>query len=162
MLALYIAAGIFGGPLSPADGDMTAPKERVVVIPRVQSKVLVAIGAPLGAPRYEQAYDPSDHGEYAMYFGDRLQDGEIIADIEYIGISAAGAALGISIDVTAGHIPRITNDGGHVQYWPLVDPDEWSARAFDATGTDVVVKARIVTSGGRRWERSAIHEVRQL
>lgn len=162
MLALYIAAGIFGGPLSPADGDMTAPKERVVVIPRVQSRSLVTIGAPLGAQRYAQPYDPSDHGEYAMDFSDVMQTGETIADIEFVGISAAGAALGIAIDTTAGHIPAITNDGKHIQYWPLVDPDEWSARAFDATGTDVVVKARIVTSGGRRWERSAIHEVRQL
>ncbi|GGB15074.1 hypothetical protein GCM10011380_00610 [Sphingomonas metalli] len=162
MLTWLLVTGILAAELQPGSGDLTAPDTRVIDIPRAQLRTQVAAGAPLGVQIFAQDYDPSDSGEYAMNFGTAIDANETIVDIEYIGVSAAAAALGIAIDTTADHIPIITGDGKHIQYWPLVDQAQWSALSFDAAGVIAQVKVRVRTSKGRRWERTALHQVRQL
>lgn len=164
MLALNIAAGFYDTTVvvTPGTGDLTAVAERIVTIKRIQPVSLVSAGIAYGAPRYAQHIDPADHAEFAFSFVELLDSDESIADIEYIGISPAGATLGISIDSTEAFKPLITSDGKHVQYWPLVDQAKWNALAFDASGSLIDAKSRILTSKNRRWERSGVHQVRQL
>ncbi|MFS0771043.1 hypothetical protein [Sphingomonas sp. 1P08PE] len=162
MLTFLLVTGILAGDLQPGSGPLTAPVQRIATIPRIQARTVVVAGAPLGVQRYDQDFDPSDSGEYAMNFGTALDADEQIIDIEYIGVSAAAAAMGIGIDTSGEHIPRITTGGKHVQYWPLVEQSQWQALSFDATGVVAQVKARVRTNKGRRWERTALHQVRQL
>lgn len=164
MLALNIAAGFYDTTvvITPGEGDLTAVAERIVRIVRTQPVSIVSAGIAYGAPRYVQHIDPADHAEFAMDFTTFLDSDETITDIQYIGIAPAGATLGVSIDTTDAFKPLITDDGKHVQYWPLVDEAKWNALAFDASGSLIDVRIRVLTDKNRRWERSAVHQVRQL
>ena len=163
MLALLLAAGAVPEQSGALPGVFDVPIERIASAARVQPAAAVGNGIPFGAVAWAQPFDPADHLPYGFSFDALLDAGETIASIERIALSSAGAALGVTIDQTAGFLPTVDQDGARrIQLWFLVDAALQSALPFDAAGAQVPVSFRILTSKSHRLERTAILTVRQL
>lgn len=166
MIAQLIAIGVFGA--SPGSvievGTVIATPERTVIFDTVQSTASVGLLVPLGAPRWQQPFDPADHAPYAGDFVKLLGASEKIATVEMIALSSSAAALGIIIDQTEGYMPIIDTAGKKVQLWFTVDPELWGSAAFNAAGVQMPVSMRILTNSAppKRFERTAVLTVRQL
>lgn len=166
MIAQLIVLGILGAASGSVIevGTVIATPERTVIFDTVQSTTSVGQSVPLGAPRWQQPYDPADHSPYAGDFTKLLSGGETIATVEGIALSSSAAALGISVDETAGYAPIIDTGGKKVQLWFAVDDERWASSAFNAAGVLMPVSIRIRTNSvpPKRYERTAVLTVRQL
>ena len=146
-----------------SSGPITAPPEQIAVVPSVQGATSVATGAPLGVATWARPFDPGDHRPYAIDFTTQLRDGEEIAAMEEIEMSAAGALLGVGIDTATGYSPIIGDDGKMVQVYFAVEPEFWDELSFAASGLRLPVTFRVRTDGTPydTIERSALLTVRQ-
>ncbi|MDX3884035.1 hypothetical protein [Edaphosphingomonas haloaromaticamans] len=163
MLALLVAAGVVPEQSNPTTGPVDVPAERLAVAAKIQTGLNIAVGIPLGAVAWQQPFDPADHLPFGISFTELLASDESIVAIERIGLSSAGAALGVIIDQSADRSPIIDEAGGRrIQLWFSVDPGFQASPTFDAAGVKVPVTCRVLTSKGLRFERTAILSVRQL
>lgn len=164
MLPLWIAAGIIALSTEPSVGNVVAVQECTVAASRRQPEQSVGTSLPYGAYVWDQPFDPGDHVPYALDFGPLLDEGEKLAAIVTIRMSAAAAALGVAIDQSSGYAPVIDDEGGgKVQVWPLVASETQEAVQFDATGTRLPVTIRVLTDASppKRFERTAVLIMRQ-
>lgn len=166
MLTHLIAFGLFAAPGdgTTEKGAVIATPDRTAIMAVIQTTASRVAGAPLGATTWSQPYDPGDHAPYAIDFGDLLDEGENIASIEAIKVSAAAALLGISVDQAAGYRPIIDVAGQKIQLWFLIDQAFWESASFAASGVLLPVSVRIATTSTppKRYERTAVLTVRQL
>lgn len=166
MLTHLLILGLLSAPGegSTETGTVIASADRTAVMPIVQASASRGSLVPLGAAAWAQPYDPGDHAPYAIDFKDLLDEGEHVAKIEAIKVSATAALLGIAVDTSAGYRPIIDVAGQKIQLWFLVDEAYWEAASFAAAGVLLSVSVRVVTDATppKRYERTAVLTVRQL
>lgn len=163
MIALILAIGLLD-PIAAATGDLIAPPDQIVTIPKVQTTVAAGAALPLGAPVWPRPFAPKDRRPYAFDFTEVLPEGARIASIQLLTMSAVGAAAGVEIDPDSDRAPLIDTTGTHVQLWFRVDPAFYLADVFAGVGLLVAVAALIRTDNVpyQEDERTLVLNVRRL
>ena len=164
MLGLMIAAGVINVQTEVPMGAIVATAECTVAAMRRQPETSSGVGMPLGAPVWQQAFDPGDHVPYAIDFSDLLTDGEKIAGVDSIRLTSTAAALGVTVDQAAQFAPLIDSASqSKVQLWLFVAVETQNVAQFDDAGTRVGVQIGVRTDATppRRFERTGVLIVRQ-
>lgn len=162
MLPVLLAAGVISEASGAATGPFDVPSVRLATAARVQGSAMLGNAIPSGAAQWQQPFDPADHLPFGFSFNELLDEGETITTMERIAVSSAGAALGVMIDLAGGTAPYIDQDSKRrIQLWFSVDAGMQSGAAFDASGTQVAISFRVLTSKSRRFKRSGVLTVRQ-
>ncbi|TXI87769.1 MAG: hypothetical protein E6Q40_04540 [Cupriavidus sp.] len=162
-ISIAAAASVIGGAIT-ARGEILAGPDRTIVpttVPSGSSRLTESASAYAWAA----IFDPADRAPYAFDWSDLLDDGEQIASIQDIRMSAAGAALGVEIDISSGRSPIIEADiGRRTQLWFLVAASFQGNPAFADSGMGVAVTMRVRTDGSpyKEYERTGVLAVRQL
>ncbi|WP_174291013.1 hypothetical protein [Sphingomonas bacterium] len=164
MIAILLALGLLNPPAGNVTGPLLAASDQVTAVQKVPVVAAAGNAIPVGAPVWGRPFDPADRSPYAWDFSPVLAAGSLIAAIERITISAAGAAAGVQIDQQAPRLPVIAADGTHVQVWFLIDPASQTADVFTAAGIQVAVSALIRTTDTpfQEYERTLVLTVRRL
>jgi hypothetical protein len=117
---------------------------------------------PPDAVQWRQPIDPTDRTNFVAQFGQLLEDGEIIDEVE-LTLLAESVALGLTIIEDAEHGPFIADDT-NVELWFEVDEAHQSNAAFSGQGTTLPVQITITTDATppRRYQRTMIVQVLQL
>lgn len=157
MITHLLCLGLLAGAPSsePAEvGEIIAIAERTVSIGRLAS----------GPYSWPAALDPADRTPYAIDWTAMLDEGEKIAAILQLTMSASGASAGVKIDDTAGRRPIIGEDGTTIQIWFLCEPAQQMKPVFSGNGVAVSVSALIRTDLDpfKEFERTAVLTVKQL
>lgn len=166
MLTHLLLLGLLSAPAdgTTETGTVNVSTDRTVVMAAVQVTASRGSSVPLGAGTWAQPYDPGDHAPYAIDFTPLLDQGEEIAKIEAVKVSATAALLGIAVDTAAGYRPIIDVEGKKIQLWIVVDEAYWEAASFAAAGVQLAIAVRVTTTATppKRYERTAVLTVRQL
>jgi hypothetical protein len=166
MLTHLLAAGFIASSSSGGGGTgiVIATPNRTAILSAVQPASSLSAAIPAGAPLWAQHFDPGDHAPYAFDFTALLGDGEKIASIDAIKMSAQAALLGVAVDQASVYAPIIDEAGKKLQLWFIVDMTSWEAVAFAAGGVMLPVTVRILTDSvpPKRFERTSALTVRQL
>lgn len=165
MLVDLVAFGMIavsGSSVDPGTGTVVVPEGAMVLIDDTAAGNSVG-GLPIGAFPWARPFDPSDRAPYAFDWSRLLDDGETIAEIVSMTISALGASLGVMVDTDPDRVPVIDGDHKRVGLWFIVAPDSQADPAFSAAGTKVGLSMLIRTTASpyREYERTAILTVRQ-
>lgn len=156
MIPLWIAAGLLPVDFPTIVAPVTVSAARTVLITR-------AVEGKMAAFAWVPPLDPSDRAPYAFDWSDHLDEGENIATIVAITMSALGASLGVEIDNDAGRQPTLDTAGRRVGFWLKVAPSYQANIAFAGPGVDVELAMLIRTTADpfKELERTATVTVRQ-
>ena len=133
-------------------------------IRRMEATSFVSAAAlPLYASAWTAPFDPADRAPYAIDWSRLLAEGETIAQIDRIVMSAQGASLGISVDIDPPRSPVISTDGTKTQIWFLCDAAKQNDAAFSGEGVQIGLSVLIRTSASpyKQFERTGVLTVRQ-
>lgn len=118
------------------------------------------------AVEWEGQLDPGERLDFVADFalGDNpvLADGETIASFS-LAVTAAAAALGLTIEQEGEYAPALVNADTAIQLWLTVAPEMQNDEAF-AAGVSLGVVATIQTNSvpPRTRERTYLAQVAQL
>lgn len=155
--------GSISDPPITDTGPIIASLERTVAFQVVPAGSIASESLPLNAAGWIAAFDPSDRAPFAIDWSELLADGETIAQIDRIRMSAEGAALGVRVDSGGGRSPIISTDGLKTQFWFICDEAFQSHPAFAGAGVQVGLSVLTRTSSDpyKLYERTAVLNVRQ-
>ncbi len=157
-------AGEVVQPPITATGPILAAPERIIKVTVAPLPTSQGSGLPIAVWPWEAPFDPADRVPYAIDFSDLLTEGEKIAQIDRLAMSAPGAAVGLEIDSDAGRTPVIaTGNGDMVQFWLRCSPTSQGLAAFLDGGVRVGVTALVRTDAApfKQFERTGSVTVRQ-
>lgn len=165
-VGLTAAGSAVGGAIT-AKGPITASADRTIKPMPVPagSGSSTDPSVPTTADRWRAPFDPSDRAPFAIDWSGLLNSGEMIASIQKITMSAAGAALGVEIDTSTGRAPIIDEAGGKItQCWFLVDPAFQADPAFQNGGVQIGLSVLVRTDSDpfKEYERTGVLQVEQL
>lgn len=163
MLTALLMLEVMGGGVEVGTGPIIAPPASTAAALSVPVDSPVGTDVPLGAYSWPRPLDPSDRAPYAFDFSQLLGSAERIADIVRLTMSAAGAAVGVEIDTSAGRTPIIGTEGKAVQIWFRVAEASQDDPAFTGPGVRVGVSILVETDAVpfKRFERTAVLTVRE-
>lgn len=165
MIGTLILLGLFGTDAAPGTGEIIAPASRTVTPAQVPATAAANASAevPVGALAWAAPLDPADRAPYAIDWRQLLATDERVADIVRLTMSAAGAAVGVTIDQEDGRTPIIGTDGKAIQIWLKVADAFQDNAAFQGAGVRVAIAALIETDSVpfKRFERTSVLTVRQ-
>lgn len=189
MLTFLIALGVFGGAVAVTGtgggaigtvggggagtvasegaitetGEIVASSERTLAVQPVPAGSVSTLTLPLNSENWSAPFDPSDRAPFAINWSALLAEGEKIAQIDKITMSAQGVSLGVKIDTDAGRTPIISTDRTKTQFWFRCDTAFQSNAAFSGSGVQIGIAALIRTDANpyKQFERTGVLTVRQ-
>ena len=162
MIPILLALGQFEEEAVAEFGPIVAATEATVELPAVPTAAQVDSTLPLGAMEFQRPLDPSDLAPYAVGFANIAGAAEITA-IERVTMSAAGVAVGVTIEAVSPRRPIIDEvTKKKVQLWLSVTGGTQANAAFNGSGLKVGIALWVRLSDGRLYERTVVVVGRQL